>query len=161
MTTTLRVRDARGTYRAIPVDTLMKAAREAALADPGWSGVCLSTPDTVKGQLKLLMHHLEQEVFAVLWTDTRHHLLMFEKLFYGTINAASVHTREVVKAALRHNAAACILVHNHPSGVSNPSVADLNITAQLKQALALVDVEVLDHMIVGNTVWSMAENHQI
>jgi DNA repair protein RadC len=89
--------------------------------------------------------------------DSRHRILAFETLFRGTIDGASVHPREVVKAALHHGAAACILAHDHPSGDSSPSEADKRITARLREALALVDVRVLDHIIVGETCTSMAE----
>ena len=85
----------------------------------------------------------------VLYLDSQNQLIKDEVLFYGTINAASVYPREVVKAALRNNAAALILAHNHPSGVAEPSQADKLITTKLQQALALVDINVLDHIIVG------------
>jgi len=98
------------------------------------------------------------EVFAVLFLDQQHRLLVCEEMFRGTINGASVHPREVVKAALRHNAAAVILAHNHPSGVAEPSRADRQITERLMAALALVDVRVLDHVVVGEgAVVSFAE----
>jgi DNA repair protein RadC len=90
------------------------------------------------------------EVFAVLFLDNRHRVLAFEELFRGTIDGASVHPREVVRRALRHNAAAVILSHNHPSGVAEPSQADQRITGRLRDALALVEVRVLDHLIVGD-----------
>ena len=96
------------------------------------------------------------ELFAVLWLDSRHRVIAFEELFRGTIDGASVHPREVVRAAIDHNAA-CIFAHNHPSGVEEPSQADLRITHHLKDALDLVDVRVLDHMIVGDTMCSFAE----
>jgi DNA repair protein RadC len=88
-------------------------------------------------------------VFAVLFLDTHHRAISYEELFHGTIDGASVHPREVVNAALRHNAAAVILSHNHPSGVAEPSEADRRITQRLKDALALVDVRVLDHFVVA------------
>lgn len=96
--------------------------------------------------------------FTCLFLDNRHRVITFEELFQGTINGASVFPREVVKKALSHNAAAVILAHNHPSGVAEPSEADRNITQQLSKALALVDIKVLDHLVVGDgeTV-SMAE----
>ena len=90
--------------------------------------------------------------------DNRHRLIKYEELFFGTIDGASVHPREVVKHALKHNAAAVIFAHNHPSGVAEPSQADQRITDRLKSALLLVDVRVLDHMIVGDReVLSFAE----
>jgi len=99
--------------------------------------------------VRLHLAKREREVFAVMFLDNRHRLLAYEELFFGTIDGASVHPREVVKAALAHNAAAVILSHNHPSGVAEPSQADQRITQRLKDALGLVDVRVLDHLIVG------------
>jgi DNA repair protein RadC len=90
-----------------------------------------------------------QEVFAVAFLDNRHRLIAYEELFFGTIDGCSVHPREVVRRALFHNAAAVIFAHNHPSGFPEPSCADQAITARLKEALALFDVRVLDHLIVG------------
>ncbi|MCY1425563.1 hypothetical protein D9M71_413530 [compost metagenome] len=97
-------------------------------------------------------------MFACLFLDTRHRVLAFEVLFHGSIDGASVYPRQVVKRALAHNAAALILTHNHPSGVAEPSQADRLLTQRLKDALALVDVRVLDHFIVGDgEPLSMAE----
>ena len=93
----------------------------------------------------------DREVFACLFLDTRHQILAFEKLFYGTIDGTTVYPREVVKRALALNAAAVILAHNHPSGVAEPSNADERITRRLKVALELVDIRTLDHIIVGGT----------
>ncbi len=90
------------------------------------------------------------EVFAALFMDTRHRALAFEELFRGTIDGAEVHPREVVRRALAHNAAAVIVGHNHPSGNPEPSAADRAVTAQLKQSLALVDVRLLDHFVIGD-----------
>jgi DNA repair protein RadC len=90
------------------------------------------------------------EVFAVLFLDTRHRALAFEELFRGTVDGAEVHPREVVRRALLHNAAAAIVGHNHPSGSAEPSAADRAVTARLKQALALVDIRLLDHFVIGD-----------
>ena len=120
-------------------------------------GTAITSPEATREYLQLKLASLEHEVFAVIWLDNRHRVLAFEELFRGTIDGASVHPREVVKAALRHNAAACIFAHNHPSGVTEPSQADLRITGRLKEVLALVDVRALDHMILGERVCSMAE----
>ena len=90
------------------------------------------------------------EVFAALFLDTRHRTLAFEELFQGTVDGAEVHPREVVRRALAHNAAAVIIGHNHPSGCAEPSAADRSITTRLKQALALVDVRLLDHFVIGD-----------
>ena len=108
-----------------------------------------NSPQAVYDYLTIQLRGLQQEVFMVLYLDSQNQLIKDEVLFYGTINAASVYTREVVKAALRNNAAALILAHNHPSGVAEPSQADKLITTKLQQALALIDINVLDHIIVG------------
>jgi len=97
-------------------------------------GTTISSPEATKEFLQLRLGHLEHEVFAVLWMDNRHRVLAFEELFRGTIDGASVHPREVVKMALKHNAAAAIFAHNHPSGVAEPSQADQRITQRLKAA---------------------------
>jgi DNA repair protein RadC len=100
----------------------------------------------------------QQEVFAALFLDNKHRVIQFEYLFYGTIHSASVYPREVVKRALYHNAAAIIVAHNHPSGVAEPSESDKDITQWLKKALALVDVNLLDHLVIGdNQAVSLAE----
>ena len=96
------------------------------------------------------MRDLPHEVFAVLFLDNRHRVIAFEEMFRGTIDGASVHPREVVRRSLQHNAAALILCHNHPSGVAEPSQADRRITARLSDALGLIDVRVLDHLIIGD-----------
>ena len=110
-----------------------------------------------KTWLQLQMAHQEREVFIVMYLDNQHCLLEQETLFAGTISHTEVHPREVVKAALRHNAAAVILAHNHPSGTTDISPADRHITQRLVKALALVDVQVLDHIVVGSEVVSFAE----
>lgn len=110
---------------------------------------CLSSPDTVKDYLTISLSPYEHEVFVVIFLDNRHRVIHIEEMFRGTIDGASVHPREVVKAALKHNAAALIVAHNHPSGVAEPSQADHRITERLKSALALVDVRVLDHFVIS------------
>ncbi|MGB5571296.1 MAG: DNA repair protein RadC [Sedimenticolaceae bacterium] len=110
----------------------------------------LMSPEHTARFLQSRLRDYPYEVFAVLFLDNRHRVLAFEELFRGTIDGASVHPREVVRRALRHNAAAVILSHNHPSGVAEPSQADRQITSRLREALALVDVRVLDHLVVGD-----------
>ena len=107
------------------------------------------SPQTVREYLRLQLAALSHEVFAVLFLDAQHRLIVCEELFRGTLTQTSVYPREVVKRALAHNAAAAILAHNHPSGVAEPSRADEALTAALKQSLGLVDVRVLDHFIVA------------
>ncbi len=113
-------------------------------------GTVLENPQQTRDYLSTELRGYEYEVFSCLFLDNRHRVLQFEKLFFGTINSATVHPREVVKRALKHNAAAVILSHNHPSGVSEPSQADIHITRHLKEALGLVDIRLLDHFIIGD-----------
>jgi DNA repair protein RadC len=108
-----------------------------------------ASPAAVGAFLLAQLRHCHQEVFGALFLDAQHRLIAWEKLFYGTVDGASVHPREVVRRALHHNAAAVIFAHNHPSGVAEPSEADRHITRQLREALLLVDVRVLDHLVVG------------
>ena len=118
----------------------------------------ITDPGTTRRFLKSKLRGYAREVFACLYMDNQHRLIKYEELFFGTINGASVHPREVVKHALKHNAAAVIFAHNHSSGVAEPSQADQRITDRLKSALLLVDVRVLDHMIIGDReVLSFAE----
>ncbi|AHK79079.1 DNA repair protein RadC [Ectothiorhodospira haloalkaliphila] len=109
-----------------------------------------TSPALVRQFLHLKLGALEHEMFAVLFLDNKHRLISYQEMFRGTIDAASVHPREVVKEALRHNAAAVIVAHNHPSGVTEPSRSDLMITERLKEALSLVEVRALDHIVVGH-----------
>ena len=115
-----------------------------------------SVKDT-KAFLKLKLEELEYEVFSVLLLNNKHGVIKYKEMFRGTIDGASVHPREVVKEALIYNASAVVLAHNHPSGSAEPSRADIAITAKLKDALKLIDIRVLDHLIVGNDVVSFAE----
>ncbi|CNK94164.1 JAB domain-containing protein [Yersinia frederiksenii] len=123
------------------------------------SGVAFTSTHETCDWLRLHLTGLEREVFIVLWLDNQNRLLAQETLFTGTINSTTVHPREIVKAALQHNAAAVLLAHCHPSGHAEPSVADQQITGKIKDALALVEVRMLDHCIVGGmTVYSFAEH---
>lgn len=141
-------------------DTIIKQALGIMEARLRYPAKCqsLSAPQVVKDFLALRMAHLEHEVFDVLFVDARNRLIEAERMFTGTLTQTSVYPREVVKAALRHNAAACILAHNHPSGTPDASQADRHLTRALKEALALVDVQVLDHIIIaGRDSFSFAE----
>jgi DNA repair protein RadC len=125
-------------------------------------GDALQNPADTRRYLSAQLRERGREVFACLFLDNRHRVIRFEELFHGTINGASVHPREVVKRALVHNAAAVILAHNHPSGVAEPSRADLALTTRLREALAMLDVVVLDHIIVGDgAAVSLAERGHI
>ncbi len=138
-------------------DQIIRMARE--IIERRFSrGESIQSPAAVREYLQVRMAEYVDEVFAVLWLDNRHRVIELEEIFRGTIDGASVHPRGIVRSALEHNAAACILVHNHPSGVPEPSMADRNITNRLKEALAFIDTNVLDHIVVagGGTV-SLAE----
>jgi DNA repair protein RadC len=119
---------------------------------------CLNSPQEVKRYLATRLRDAQREIFAVLFLDNRHRLLVFEELCYGTIDGATVPPRVVVQRALRHNAAALIVAHNHPSGVAEPSNADRTLTQRLAEALQLVEIRLLDHIVVGDGEWvSFAE----
>lgn len=128
---------------------ILSRARAILLRLAGASGVSLNAPSATREYLKTMLAPQERELFIVLTLDNRHRLIASDILFAGTIDGASVHPREVVKCALRHNAAAVIFAHNHPSGVAEASQADELITRRLRDALALVDIRTLDHLVVG------------
>jgi DNA repair protein RadC len=110
----------------------------------------LTSPELTRQYLASHLRGLQHEVFACLFLDNKHRVIRFEEMFRGTLGGASVYPREVVKAALQYNAAAVIFAHNHPSGVAEPSRDDERITQRLKQALNMIDVRVLDHVIIGD-----------
>jgi DNA repair protein RadC len=144
--TSLMVRDA-GALPAGDADQILEAARQA-IEQKMQRGASFTSPAAVKEYLRAKLAGFEHEVFAVLFLDTRHRLIEYVEMFRGTIDAASVYPREVVKEALRLNAAAVIVSHNHPSGNPEPSAADKALTRG-SEALALVDVRTLDHIIVA------------
>lgn len=113
-------------------------------------GETLTSPDLARIYVQSRLQDLPYELFCCLYLDSKHRVLGFEELFRGTVDGASVHPREVVKAALKQNAAALIVAHNHPSGVAEPSCADTRLTSRLRDALSLVDVRLLDHLVVGD-----------
>ncbi len=117
----------------------------------------MRNPRVTSDFLRAKLRHYQQEVFAVLFLDAQHRVICFEPIFFGSIDSATVHPREVVRRALKHNAAAVIVSHNHPSGISEPSEADIQLTRQLKKALELIDVNLLDHIVVGDQTTSLAE----
>lgn len=137
-----------GPAKFVQLQAVLEMSRRA-LQEELQRGESLNSPRVVRDYLQLLLAGRQQEVFLVLFLDTQHRVIAFEELFQGTLNQTSVYPREVVKRALTHNAAAVILAHNHPSGVAEPSQADQLLTSALKQALALVDVRVLDHFVVA------------
>ena len=111
----------------------------------------LTSPALVRDYLRMTLSTEEREVFGIILLDSQHGVLRFERLFYGTIDSASVYPREIVKAALNSNAAAVILAHNHPSGNPEPSQADIALTKRVQTALQTIDVRLLDHLVVGGT----------
>ena len=121
-------------------------------------GCVMQNPSVVREFLRCRLAARPVEVFGVMFLDAQHRLPVFEELFYGTLDGATVYPREVVRRALIHNAGAVIFAHNHPSGVAEPSAADRQLTSQLKEALALINVRVLDHLVVtAGDVLSLAE----
>jgi len=153
----LFIHGADGASTPATTEQILAAARQA-LAHRVRRGASLSSPQKVREYLTMRLGHLDYEVFAVLLVDQRHRVIEYVELFRGTIDGASVFPREIVKLALEKGAAACVLLHNHPSGVKDQSHADELITKRIAAALALIDVRVLDHCIVAGTeVLSFAE----
>ena len=150
-------RDTSGCYRPASRDTILAAARRLSSCQLR-RGAAITSPFAAREAIGLKLAGLEYESFACLFLDGRHQVLAWRELFHGSVNRATVHPREIVKEALARNSAALILVHNHPSGVAEPSRADEALTQTLKSALSLVDVRVIDHLIVaGPTILSFAE----
>lgn len=122
----------------------------------------MQNPAQVKRYVQSRLLAKPNEVFAAIFLDNQHRVLAYEELFFGTINASSVHPRVVIQRSLYHNAAAIIVAHNHPSGISEPSLSDIDITKTLKTALALIDVRLIDHLVVAShQVTSLAERGQV
>ena len=146
-----------GRAKVAQLQAVLELARRA-LKEKITSGAALSSPAAVREYLRLKLQALPHEVFVALFLDAQNRVIEIEELFRGTLTQTSVYPREVVKRALARNAGAVIFAHNHPSGVAEPSHADETLTQALKQALALIDVRVLDHFIVaGAGVVSFAE----
>lgn len=146
-----------GPAKRAQFEAAMELARRS-LKEDLRSASALTSPGTVRDYLRLAIAGREHEVFVCLWLDAQHRVLACEELFRGTLTQTSVYPREIVKAGLKANAAAVIFAHNHPSGVAQPSQADELLTRNLKEALSLVDIKVLDHFIVaGRQTLSFAE----
>ena len=146
-----------GSAKYVQLQAVLEMARRA-LEEKMKSGDAMSSPQSVRDYLRLTLQGKKHEIFVGIFLDAQNRTIAAEELFQGTLTQTSVYPREVVKRALHHNAAAMIFAHNHPSGVAEPSRADEMLTQSLKQALALVDVNVLDHFIVGGgTAMSFAE----
>lgn len=137
---------------------IIEKAKEICLRRMKHTGILFNSPGNVQDYIKLAYSGYEFEVFVCFFLSTRNELIAHEIMFTGTIDGCSVYTREIVKKALKYNSNSIIFVHNHPSGVSEPSNADKQITKRLQDALHLVDIRVLDHFIVGNKIYSFAEN---
>ncbi|MDH5835330.1 RadC family protein [Luteimonas kalidii] len=153
----LFIRDKRRRYRPASADQILEAARQV-VDQRMQRGTSFLDPSTARGFFRDKLAGLEREVFVAAFLDTRHRLIDYAELFFGTIDGSEVHPREVVRRALACNSAAILVGHNHPSGNPEPSAADRAVTLQLKQALALVDVRLLDHIVVGgHTTVSLAE----
>ena len=155
--TTLYVQDGAGFRQADSHDVIREAqtilSRRFRVGTPA-----LATPEKMGQFLQLHLAPHEYEVFGAVYLDSRYRVIRHEDLFRGTVDCAPVHVREVVVAALRLSAAAIVVYHNHPSGTCQPSPADEAITRRLSAALSLVDVRLIDHVIVGATIYSMAEH---
>jgi DNA repair protein RadC len=139
-----------GPAKAAQLAAALELARRA-LAVPLKARDALASPEAVRDWLRLSLGQTPHEVFMALWLDAQNRLIASEELFRGTLTQTSVYPREVVKRALEHNAGAVILAHNHPSGLAEPSRADEVLTSSLKQALAMIDVKLLDHFIVAGS----------
>ena len=150
-----------GIAKYTQLQAVLEMARRA-LGEALKNGNAMNSPALVRDFLRLSLTNKQHEVFIGIFLDAKNHTIATEELFSGTLTQASVYPREVIKRALHHNAAAIIFAHNHPSGVAEPSHADKALTQSLKQALAMIDVKVLDHFIVGgNTTMSFAEHDLI
>ena len=152
----LAVQDLLGDYRLATGQEILAAA-DHVINRRFRRGVALRSALDSKDLFRHKLALREQEVFAALFLDNKHRVIAYEELFFGTIDSASVHPRIIVQRALQLNAAAVIVAHNHPSGEPQPSRADETITRRLKEALALVDVRLLDHLVVGDRCLSLAE----
>lgn len=138
-----------GEAKYVQLQAVMEMARRQ-LSETLIRGDALSSPQAAVEYLRAQLRDREHEVFGVLFLDSQHRVLAYEELARGTVDGAAVYPREIVKAALRRNAVAVILAHNHPSGVAEPSAADRSLTERLRQALGTIDVRVLDHLVIGD-----------
>lgn len=160
-TTSGLVRDLLGNYHlgaTLTDDDILHAAEGILEQKLMRSGEALTDPAASARYLKARLAAYPYEVFACLFLDNRHRVIAFEELFRGSIDGCSVHPREVIRSCIKHNAAAIIFAHNHPSGVAEPSAADRAITQRLKEALELIEVRCLDHFVIGSgTPTSLAQ----
>ena len=152
----LYIQDQSGAYLPAPKELIFTAANRLSSFQLK-HGVYIRSSDVAKAAIKHKLGRHQCEMFACLFLDSKHRVLEFQEMFRGSVNCATVHPREVVKEALRLNAVAVILAHNHPSGDSDPSPQDIELTSKLKDILQVIDVRVLDHLVVGDEVTSLAD----
>lgn len=152
----LYIQDQGGRYLPAPKETILSEARRLG-SNQLRRGAVIDSPEKAKEAIGQKLFSHPHEMFACLFLDATHRVLAFAEMFRGSINCATVYPREVVKEALRLNAAALIFAHNHPSGDSKPSSQDIELTKKLSDILKVVDVRVLDHLVVGEAVVSMAD----
>lgn len=151
-----------GVAKYVQLQACLEMAKRYLAENMKETSFSLTSSQTTRDYLCSELRLEKREIFAVLFLDNQHRVLTFERLFYGTLDAAAVYPRVVVEQALKHHAAAVILTHNHPSGVAEASIADKQITRRLVKALQLIDVRVLDHIIVaGNQCYSFAEHNEM
>lgn len=154
----LFVRDETGEYHPATTLIILKESRsrtQSALR----KGVSITSSETAKDAIAVkFLNYPEREVFGCLFLDAQHRVIEWKELFFGTINVNTVYPREVVKAAMQLNAASVVFAHNHPSGSIKPSPQDIELTKTLAEILKVIDVRVLDHLIIGDSVNSMADN---
>lgn len=151
-----------GTAKYVQLQACLEMSKRYLAEQLNQQGCALTSSQTTRDYLLSELRYEKREIFAVLFLDNQHQVLTFERLFFGTLDAAAVYPRVVVEQALKHHAAAVILTHNHPSGIAEASIADKQITNKLSQALGLIDVRVLDHIIVaGHQCYSFAEHNEI
>lgn len=151
-----------GTAKYVQLQACLEMSKRYLAENLKETGCALTSSQATRDYLLSELRLETREIFAVLFLDNQHHVLTFERLFFGTLNAAAVYPRIVVEKALKHHAAAVILTHNHPSGIAEASLADKQITERLIQALQLIEVRVLDHIIVaGNQCYSFAEHNEL
>jgi len=146
------IKEPDGTYitpKSVTEDEIIAQARSILVEQLKIPGAAFNCPETVKEYFRISLVNHEREVFSCLFLDNKHRLIEYEELFLGTIDQATVHPREIAKAALNQNAAALIVGHNHPSGDPTPSQADEVITKKIKVSLELFDIRLLDHIVVG------------
>ena len=160
-TVRLYARNENGRYQKATRAQILSAANSEIDSMFSRESVLLEDPNMVKDWLRTRLSHYSNEVFGVLWMDNRHRAITFEEIAHGTINSATVSPREIVRSAIEYNAAACILAHNHPSGVAKPSDADIQITKVAKESLHLIGTRTLDHIIVAEDTYSFAEHRMI